>query len=71
MVRDVPSWPNSAIAIALGDVRFRNGPLCVKSTNQSFAAELLLPSVVDKVAATLCMSERIRSANLFGRDFAT
>ena len=56
--------PNCDTNFALANVRFRNGPLCVKSTNQSFATELLLPSVVDKMAATLCMSERIRSANL-------
>ncbi len=33
-------------------VRFRNGPLFVKSSKRSLAAGFVLPYVVDKVAAT-------------------
>ena len=33
-------------------VRFRNGPLFVKSSNSYLAAGLVLPYVVDKVVAT-------------------
>ncbi len=53
------------------DVRFRNGPLFVKPSEWYLATGFVLPSVVDKVATTLCVSDRIRGANLLGRDPAT
>jgi hypothetical protein len=39
---------------------FRNGPFFVKSSAWYLAAGLVLPSVVDKAAATPCVSDRIR-----------